>query len=265
MPDKLRLYQKRSNIQIRKDENGNETRTITGVIPFNSESVLISDWWDEYVEIIAPSAFNKTLADRAEVKAFVNHDDGRIIGSTDAETMRLHTEEDGLHFEIDTPDTADGDYAYKTIRSGNCQTLSFGFFPVKYTEEVRVDDKGEKTTYRTLTEVKLVEISVCVAFPAYPEGGTEARSIMNECNTNFEELKNMLCRSEKLSDTDKVKLNSFADKLHELTRSAEQTEPINTQPNTEPEVQNNEEAEKETALRERKQKQMLAIINSQEN
>lgn len=259
---KLNLTQKKSNIQIRKDEQGNDVRTITGVIPFNSESVLIPDYFDDYIEILAPTAFNKTLADRAEVKAFVNHDDGRIIGSTGAETLRLHTEEDGLHFEIDPPATADGNYAYETIRCGNCSTLSFGFFPVKYDEVIK-----DGVKYRTLREVKLVEISVCVAFPAYPEGATNARSIMNECNTSLEDLHNMLCRSDNLDETDKLKLVSFADKLKELTRSAEPEEPKTTpeEPAENSNEPDNSEAEKEAEMRERKQKQMFAFINSQEN
>ena len=235
---KLNIFYRNSNIQIRKDENGNETRTITGTIPFNSNSVLISDWWDEYVEIIGSTAFNKTLADRSEVKAFVNHDDGKILGSSGAGTLRMHTEEDGLHFEIDVPNTSAGNDAWETIKRKDCTTLSFGFIPVKYDEEYRDDELGRKLKYRTLTEVKLLEISVCVAFPAYPEGSTDARSVFNKSGITFEEFKNILQRSGNLTEEDKNKIKAVADHLLELTRAAETSQPVaTTEDNTEREMQ----------------------------
>lgn len=230
MPEKLKhnIYYRSSNIQIRKDENGNETKTIFGTIPFNSDSLLISDWWDEYIEQIAPTAFNKTLADRSEVKAFVNRDDGEIIGSSNAGTLRMHTEEDGLHFEVDVPNTTVGNDAWETIKRGDCTTLSFGFIPVNYTETIEKDEDGTKFIRRTLTEVKLLEISVCVAFPAYPEGSTNARSIFSKSGTTFEEFAEILKRSENLSDEDKTKLTAIAEHLLTLTRSAESSQPGQT-------------------------------------
>lgn len=248
--EKHNLTLRTSNIQVRKDENGNVTRTIFGTIPYNSDSVVMQDWWDDIVENISPTAFNKTIADRAEVKAFVNHDDGKIIGSTGAETLRLTNTDNGLDFEVDVPETTFGNDAWETIKRGDCQTLSFGFIPVKWTDEEQQTEQGNRFIYRTLTEVKLLEISVCVAFPAYPEGNVGARSMFGEEGITYREFQEILKRSqrEELSDEDKQKLTAVADKISLLTRSAEESQPsADTDNNTEQGEAGTEDAEKAEA------------------
>ena len=85
-----------------------DKRTIKGVIPYNSDSV------DMYgvTERIMPTAFNKTLADKTEVKCLFGHDTTKILGSSNAGTLRMTSEKDGLHFEVDLPNTTDGIDAY---------------------------------------------------------------------------------------------------------------------------------------------------------
>ena len=189
-------------------------RTIKGLIPYNSDSV------DMYgvTERIMPTAFNKTLADHAEVKCLFGHDTTKILGSSGAGTLRMTSESDGLHFEVDLPNTTDGNDAYELISRGDCRTLSFGFVPVK--TNYKLDETGNDNDIRELVEVKLLEISICVAFPAYPEGNTSVRSFFKECGMDFDELNNILKR-ETLSEDDKHKLNTIAEKLTALTRSAE--------------------------------------------
>lgn len=256
MAEKLKhnMYYRTSNLCIRKDEDGKETRTITGTIPFNSDSVLISDWWDEYIEQIGPTAFNKTLADRAEVKAFVNHDDGKIIGSSTAGTLRMKVNPTGLDFEVDVPETSFGNDAWETIKRRDCTTLSFGFIPVKYDESVEVDAEGNEFKRRTLTEVKLLEISVCVAFPAYPAGNTSARSIFKAAGISFEEFSELLKRSNDLKPEEKQKVKIIADKLAELTRAAEPSQPASATDEATAQKEAEEKAKLEAEAKEKEER-----------
>ena len=188
-----------------------DKRTIKGVIPYNSDSV------DMYgvTERITPTAFNKTLADKSEVKCLLGHDVTKILGSSQAGTLRMYSEADGLHFEVDLPNTTDGNDAFEIIKRGDCRTLSFGFVPVK-TQCTRIDNEHD---LRELVEVKLLEISVCVAFPAYPEGNTKVRSFFKKCGTDFDEV-NAILKREQLSEEDKLKLRAVVDNLEAMIRSA---------------------------------------------
>lgn len=188
-----------------------DSRTIKGVIPYNSDSVDMNG----ITERIAPTAFNKTLADKTEVKCLLGHDATKILGSSGAGTLRMTSEKDGLHFEVDLPNTTDGNDAYELIQRGDCTTLSFGFVPVKVRSSVVDGHEVDE-----LVEVKLFEISICVAFPAYPEGNTSVRSFFEKCGTDFEEVDEIL-KHEELTEEDKKTLKSVVDNLEALLDSAE--------------------------------------------
>ena len=88
-------------------------------------------------------------------------------------------------------------------------------------------------------EVKLLEISVCVAFPAYPEGNTNVRSFFKKCGTDFDEV-NAILKREQLSEEDKIKLRAVVDNLEAMIRSAG----TDQQPNDTDNATEQEEAEK---------------------
>lgn len=222
-----------------------DKRTIKGVIPFNSDSYDM----EGIIERILPSAFNKTLADKAEVKCLFGHDVTKILGSSNAKTLRMSAEKDGLYFEVDLPNTTDGNDAYELIRRGDCRTLSFGFIPVKQ----NVTEEKNRTIVE-LVEVALLEISVCVAFPAYPEGSTNVRSLLRRCKImDIKELDSILKKRE-LTQDDKDKISKIVEELSELTKSAEETQSQeSTELNTETEKKEDSETVKETVVSEQEE------------
>ncbi len=157
------------NAEVRAEE-GDGVKRLRGVIPYNTLSVEL---WGEY-EVIAPTAFNKTLKDGTIVHALVAHDDRLILGSTRNGTLRLASGEDGLHTEIDLPDTTYAKDAWEIIRRGDVTTMSFGFYPVKVREDWDAE-RQKKINY--LEEVRLIEVSFLVMFPAYPDTTSLARSM----------------------------------------------------------------------------------------
>lgn len=153
-------------IELRQDEG--KPRQIIGTIPFGSRSVDMG-----FTEIINPTAFNKSIQDRADVKALYSHDNSKVLGRVKNKTLRLSVDEIGLRCEVDLPETEYARDAWELIRKDYAPQMSFGFSPVKE-EWVKDEKTGEYTVY--LNEVRLFEVSFCVAFPAYEATDSEARA-----------------------------------------------------------------------------------------
>ena len=178
---------KTSDLQIR--EAGDGKRVIEGLIPYNSRSE-----WMGFYEYITPSAFTKTLKDGADVRALWNHDTTKLLGRVKNGSLRLRSEEDGLHIECDLPDTSYAEDVYNLIRGGYNNGLSFGFSIIQERCELE-EEEGRSVEVHYLLETRLFEVSFCVSFPAYEATESEARSLRSilddikqafaASNTNF--------------------------------------------------------------------------------
>ncbi len=135
---------------------------IEGRIPYNSPSEDLGG----FVEILAPSVFNRTLSNQTDVKMLWSHDEREVLGSTKAKTLLLESRIDGLYYSCQVPASASG--RFETIQRGDMTGCSFGFV-------AEADTWDHKTTppTRTLTAARLLELSPC-AFPAYPESSAAA-------------------------------------------------------------------------------------------
>jgi HK97 family phage prohead protease len=142
-----------NKIEYRTSENGGK-RIIEALIPFDSKSVDLGG----FREIITETAFRKTLNDGANVYAYYNHDDGKVLGSTASETLELRNERDGLYCRLILGNTSYANDAWDIISRKDCTTLSFGFIPRE------VENRGD---LRYLRSVQLKEVSFCVTSPAY--------------------------------------------------------------------------------------------------
>ena len=159
MKDKTKTKATFKDIKVRSIFNEDSGKKfVEGIIPYDSKSYPI---WG-MTEIISRTAFRKTLADGSNVRALQNHDENRILGSTDSGTLVLEQSDDGLICRCELPNTSYANDIYEIIDRGDCQTMSFGFSTVK-------DAHDYDNSTRTLKEVQLHEVSFCVPFPAYPE------------------------------------------------------------------------------------------------
>jgi HK97 family phage prohead protease len=118
-----------------------------------------------FTERIAPGAFTRSLKSRAEIRAYVNHDDTLLLGSRRAGTLRIDDRADGGWVEIDLPDTSWGRDIRTLVERGDIGAqgnggMSFGFSTVK-------DKWNDDGTERTLVEAKLWEVSVVTSTSAY--------------------------------------------------------------------------------------------------
>ena len=214
----MKEYQKRelkaSEIQIRELEDGK--RVIEGLIPYNSRSE-----WMGFYEYITPTAFNKTIADGADVRALWNHDTTKLLGRVKNNSLRLRSDDIGLHIECDLPQTSYAEDVYNLIRDNYNTGLSFGFSTIQDRWDEEVDETGKTVPVCHLIEVRLYEVSFCVSFPAYEATDSEARNI----RSILEDLKGI--KPETLSDEERQAIDKT---LRELIPEAEEPAPVEPTP-----------------------------------
>ena len=194
------------NMEVRSifDEE-TKKKYICGIIPYDSKSLPM---WG-VTEIISRTAFKKTLADNSNVFCLVNHDENKVLGSTDSGTLALTQSDEGLICRCEIPETTYAVDLYNLIERGDVRTMSFGFTPVKCT-----DDYENNT--RTIKEAKLIEVSMGVCFPAYPETNSIALTRgFAKRKIDIEQLNEALDKDE-LNDSDKLIIKNTIDMLSDI-------------------------------------------------
>lgn len=145
-----------------KDSQANKGKTISGyAIVWNSPSKDLGG----FTEIVTPKALDGV--DLSNVLMLNNHDYTQVLASVKAGTLTLETDDKGLHFTAQLPNTSFANDVYEEVQSGNVDSCSFGFDSDDDTDEWTKDDGGNIT--RTINQVKsLFDVSV-VAVPAYDD------------------------------------------------------------------------------------------------
>jgi HK97 family phage prohead protease len=238
------------NLELRGEDKDGK-KYIEGIIPYNSKSVPM---WG-VTEVIDRSAFNKTLKENKEIRAFWNHDDSKVLGNTKSGTLELDNSGDGLICRCELPDTSYANDLYEIITRGDVKTMSFGFRPIKWQD-------SENGKLRTLKEVQLEEVSYGVSFPAYPEtnSNTYLRGFMKR-EIDIESI-NEILKKEELTEDDLTALQEAADTLNKLikenTKEPEQ-KPEEEAADKEPPK---EDTRKEDSTSEKVKKELLGLIDT---
>jgi hypothetical protein len=151
-------------------------RGITGhAAVFNQRSEDLGGFQEE----IAPGAFDGALAAGADVRALINHNPEKILGRTKSGTLRCKTDDVGLSFDCDTPDTQYARDLHVSIARRDIDACSFGFRVgpgnAEWSEE-KTPDGGILTIRRINKIAELFDVSP-VTFPAYPQTDVSARAL----------------------------------------------------------------------------------------
>ena len=208
MKKQLRKLDYQAEITIR-EATESEPRKLVGLIPYNKPSVDMG-----FIEIVTPTAFDKTLSDRADVKALVSHDSSKVLGSVKAGTLRLTSTPDGLLAEVDLPNTTFANDVWETVRRGDVTTMSFGFYPINERTEIQ---NGKEVHY--LTEVRLLEVSFAVAWPAYEDTTSMARAVRG---VDLDKLEAVLAK-ETIESNDLAVVKDTIEKLRALIEPSPST------------------------------------------
>ena len=156
-----------NEFEIRDAADGNGMQFSGYAAVFNSPSQPLP-----FTERIAPGAFSRSLRSRNEIKMFVNHDTSRVLASKRAGTLRLVEDQHGLRVDADLPDTTDGRDMAVLLKRGDVDSMSFGFSVPKGGDSW--SDDGQN---RELREVRLHEVSLVTAWPAYQATTASVRSL----------------------------------------------------------------------------------------
>ncbi len=127
-------------------------------------------------EQIDRKAFEDCIS-RCDVRCLREHNPREILGRTKPGTMRLSTDDVGLKFSSDVPDTQVGKDTVTDIEDGNLDGCSFSF-----TTKSPGGDKWEgdwdddDLPVRTILDVKDLFDVGPVQYPAYPDTEVKCRS-----------------------------------------------------------------------------------------
>jgi uncharacterized protein len=145
--------------EVREEADGMRLEGYAALFDSRSENL------GGFTETIKPGAFRASLKARNDIKLLWNHNSDIVLGSTRAGTMTLVEDDRGLRVSALLPNNTAGRDARESISRGDVTGFSFGFsMPARGGDEWSADG-----TERVLKSVRLHEVSVGVAFPAYPE------------------------------------------------------------------------------------------------
>jgi HK97 family phage prohead protease len=161
--------------ELRVIEGDNGTKKIIGkAAVFGKMSQNLGG----FQEKLHPKAFDKVLK-TADVRGLRNHDPDKLLGRTKSGTMRLHTDKDALHYEIDVPQTTEGRDTVEMIKRGDLDGSSFSFMVDDDGDEW--DDESDPPT-RTVHSIRDLFDVGPVTYPAYLDTSTGTRAL-GECRS----------------------------------------------------------------------------------
>lgn len=159
------------------------SRTITGyAILFNTPSApLWSDEDSEAREVIAPDAITKELLDNSDIKFTMYHDRQLILGRSNkgSGTLKYFVDEKGVRFELELPDSPNGNEALELVRRGDISGCSFAFSTRYWDSDfversTHVINGTNQITYTVKAITRVYDFTLA-ADPAYPDTSVENR------------------------------------------------------------------------------------------
>ena len=122
-------------LQVREDENGQQSRVVQGrAIVFGQRSVNLTPWSSTRVvfEVLEPGCITQELLNRSDVVYNLNHNSNvvNVLGrfrNSEKDTLKLTLRADGVYNECDLPNTNNANDALELIKRGDINGQSFAF------------------------------------------------------------------------------------------------------------------------------------------
>jgi HK97 family phage prohead protease len=153
------------DIVIETRANGRDV--IRGLaIPYNRLSVDLGG----FRERILPGAFDKILSrqrGKGEIVSYFNHDPNWLLGRESAGTLEITSDERGISYIVEPPDTQAGRDVLALVRSRNLRGSSFSFTVSPRVGERFTTDENGRAIREVVEASGLYEMGPVVT-PAYP-------------------------------------------------------------------------------------------------
>ncbi|CUQ99427.1 phage capsid protein [Lactobacillus phage EV3] len=169
-----------NHLTIRRDvESG--TRQLSGyAVAFNQPSQPLP-----FTEYISPHAFENV--DFSQVRLLYAHDFNNILARVDSGTLSLKTDDKGLFFIADIPNTTLGNDVYTNVENGNIKGLSFNAQIDPNNGDSWEQGADGKVIHTINHFASLAEISL-TPIPAYIETSVQVardyKEVLNNMNTD---------------------------------------------------------------------------------
>ena len=174
--DSGREYRRMLEVRVKEPEGEDEeSYSVEGYACTFNEPYELLNWGDYIVrEQIDPHAFDE--CDMDDVIMQYDHV-GRVFARNSNGTLKLETDDHGLHVDADLGGTETGRQLYEEIKGGYTNKMSFGFVISEDKREITFDhDTNATNVLRTITKIrKLYDVSA-VSLPANDGTEISARS-----------------------------------------------------------------------------------------
>ncbi len=128
-------------------------------------------------ELVRDTCFDRSLAQKSDVRLLINHDSNLVLGRTRSGTLTLSKDETGIRVECPLPDTSAARDLQVSMDRGDIDNMSFGFRAKQDAWDQR--DATSGLPIRELVDADLFDVSI-VTFPAYPDTTGELREELQE-------------------------------------------------------------------------------------
>ena len=156
----ISLKEKLDSVRCEKKAVQDEKKVIQGYAVVFDSWTDISSWGEIWKECIRKGAFTQSLKEN-NILALYNHDFNNVLARKDV-NMKLVEEDKGLYFEIELPDTTQGNDLYELIDKKIVNQCSFSGYVRK---NLWSEDNGGNVL-REILEIDLIEITI-TPIPAY--------------------------------------------------------------------------------------------------
>ena len=130
-----------SQLPLTVERRGNGKAYITGyAAKYNVRSTLLGNFREE----IKPGAFDRALREQSHpIVALWNHDSNQVLGSTRSGTLEVGTDDTGMRYSVEIPDTTLGRDLSVLIGRGDVWGSSFAFVLASKDGESWTEEDGQ--------------------------------------------------------------------------------------------------------------------------
>ena len=189
-------------LQVREDENGQQSREVNGrAIVFGVRSVNLTPWSSTRVvyEVLEPGCLTQELINRSDVIYNLNHNSSvlNVLGrfrNSEKDTLKLELRADGVYNSCELPQTTAANDALELIKRGDINGQSFAFEDdwedtengVSYERTNETIDGKEVWIRHVKRIIGLYDVSI-VTHPAYEQTNVGTREQSEAIDKAIEE------------------------------------------------------------------------------